>query len=144
MKRTDAGRSFPLLLDRPMTIPSAPVLSKSYVFDPRPHFPFRIVAKRYWIGELCPDADDHDAFFKTRENVLTLVFIHANGAHKEHWEPTIQRLFQHQQAATPGTVRFREMWSLDMPNQGDSAILNEETLLSGYDACNKVHIFLQS
>ena len=130
--------SDPLLCDMATSIS---VLSKNYTFDPRPRSsPFRIVAKRYWIGELCPDADDHDTFSKTREDVLTLVFIHGNGAHKEHWEPTIQRLFENQQAATRGTVRFHDMWSLDMPNQGDSAILNEETLLWGYDIC-KIHIF---
>ena len=123
-----------------MTSYSVPVFSKSYVFDPRPHFPFRIVAKRHWIGELCPDTDDHDTFSKTREDVLTLVFMQGIGAHKEHWEPTIQRLFENQQAATQGTVRFHDMWSLDMANQGDSAILNEETLLWGYDIC-KIHFF---
>ena len=125
-----------------MTIGSVPVLSKSYVFDPRPRFQFQIVAKRYWIGE-CPDAIDRDDFSKHREDVLTLVFMPGNGAHKEHWEPTIQQLFQNQQAAARRTVRFHDMWSLDMPNQGDSAILNEETLLQGYDIC-KIHIYLQS
>ena len=89
-----------------MTICSLPVLSKSYVFDPRPHFPFQIVAKRYWIGELCADASDHDIFSKTREDVRTLVFLHGNGAHKEQGELTIQRLFQNQQTAARRTVRF--------------------------------------
>ena len=35
-----------------------------------------------------------------------------------------------------------DMWSLDMLNQGDSAILNAETLQCGYDTC-KIHIFSQ-
>ena len=125
-----------------MTTASTPVLSKYYVFDSRPFFPFRIVAKRYWIEEP-PDAIDRDTSSKTREEVLTLVFMHGNGAHKEHWEPTIQQLFENQQAATQRTVQFHDMWSLDMPNQGDSAILNEETLLWGYDIC-KYHIFSKS
>ena len=120
-----------------MTTGSSPVLSKSYVLDPRPLFPFRIVAKRYWIEEF-PDAIDCDT--KPREDDLTLVFMHGNGAHKEHWEPTIQRLFDNQQTAARRTVRFHDMWSLGMPNQGDSAILNEETLLWRYDIC-KIHIF---
>ena len=111
------------------------MLSKSYVFDPRPRLPFRIVAKRYWIEE-CPD---HDSFSKDRDDVLTLVFLHGNGAHKEHAEPTIQRLFENQQTAARRSVRFHDMWSLDLPNQGDSAVLNEETLLCGYDKC-KSHI----
>jgi len=115
-----------------MTTGSIPVLSKSYVFDPRPRLPFRIAVKRYWIGE-CPDVIDREKFSKHREDVLTLVFMHGIGAHKEHWEPTIQRLFLNQQAAARRSVRFHDMWSLDMPNQGDSAILNEEPLRWGCD-----------
>ena len=77
-----------------MPINSASVLSKSYVFNPRPRFLFRIVAERYWIGE-CPDAVS-----KTREDVLMLVFLPGGGANKEVWGPTIHRLFQNQQTAT--------------------------------------------
>jgi len=123
-----------------MTTSSIPVLSKSYVFDPRPRFPFRIVAKRYWIGE-CPDAIHRDTFPKTRQDVITPMFMHGIGAHKEHWEPTIQRLFQDQQAASGSSVRFHDMWSLDMPNHGDSAILNEEALRLGYDTCKFLIFF---
>ena len=126
-----------------MATGSIPVFSKNYTFDPRPRFPFRLVVKRYWIGEPCLDADDHDTFSKTREDVLTLVFMGGIGAHKEHCEPTIQRLFENQQATSRGTVRFRDMWSLDMPNQGDSAILNEEILRWGYEIC-RIRIFSQS
>ena len=112
--------------------------SKTYVFDGRPRFPLRVVVKRYWIGE-CPDAINHEDW----EDALTLVFMHGNGCHKEQWEPTIQRLFQNQQAAArrSTTVRFHDMWSIDMPNQGDSAILNEELFLWGYDTCEQY--FLQ-
>ena len=117
-----------------MATGSIPVLSKNYTFDPRPLFPFQIVAKRYWIEE-CPYAIDRDTSSNTRENVVTLVFLHANGGHKEFVEPMIQRLFKNQRTSARRTVQFHDMWSLDMPNQGDSAILNEETLRSGYDAC---------
>ena len=111
------------------------MFSKNYVFDPRPRFPFRIVVKRHWVGELCPDADVDDSFSKTREDVCTLVLIHGLAGHKEHWEPTIQRLFENEQASTRTSVRFRDMWSLDLPNHGDSAILNEEVLRWGHDMC---------
>ena len=134
----DATTSTPLLCTMPFC--SASVLSKIYVFDPRPHFPLRIVAKRYWIEEPCPDASDHN-LPNAQEDALTLVFIPGNGAHKEHWEPTIQRLFENQQTATRRPVRFHDMWSLDMPNHGDSAILNEETLQWGYDICKVLHSF---
>ena len=124
-----------------MATGSTPVLSKNYTFDPRPLFPFRIAAKRYWIEE-CPYAIDRDTSSNTREDVVTLVFMHGTAAHKELGEPMIQRLFENQQAATRRTVQFHDMWSLDMPNQGDSAMLNEETLRSGCDTC-KIHIFSQ-
>ena len=140
MNPRDTRRSFPLLC--PMTICSVSVLSKSYVFDPRPRLPFRIAAKRYWIEER-PDGIGRDNFSKTCqwEDVLTLVLTSGNGAQKEHWEPTIQRLFENQKTAPQRTVRFHDMWSLDMPNQGDSAMLNEETLRSGYDICKILMFF---
>lgn len=116
-----------------MTPGSVPVSSKNYVFDPRPHFPFRIVAKRYWIGEHCPDATDQPVS-KTQQDALTLVFLHGSGAHKEHWEPTIQRLFDNEHTVR-SALRFHDMWALDMPNHGDSAILNEDALRWGYDLC---------
>lgn len=123
-----------------MTVSSIPVLSKSYVFDPRPRLPFRIAAKRYWISEY-PYAIDHSTASKTSEDALTLVFMHAHGSHKEQWEPTIERLFVNQEAAPRATVsmRFHDMWSLDMPNQGDSAILNEDVLQYGCDI-GEIHI----
>ena len=128
----------PLFCQCAMATGSIPVLSKSYTFDPRPLFPYRIVANRYWIEEF-PYATDRDTSSKTREDVLTLVFMHGNGAHKELGGPMILRLFQNEQTAPRSSVRFHDMWSLDMPNQGDSAILNEETLRSGYDICKIVH-----
>lgn len=120
-----------------MAIDSVSVLSKSYVFDPRPRLPFRIVANRYWTGE-CPDEAS-----KAGENLLTLVFLPGHAAHKEQWEPTIQRLFQKQKAAQRRNIQFQDIWSLDLPNIGDSAILNEEVLLGGYDVC-KAHMFSRS
>ena len=119
-----------------MTTCSISVLSKSYVFDPRPRLPFQIVAKRYWVGE-CPDAIDDGAVASTREDVLTPVFLHGSGGHKEQWETIVQRLFQNQQSAMQSAVRFHDMWSIDMPNHGDSAILNEELLCWGYDICKQ-------
>ena len=124
-----------------MATGSIHLLSKNYAFDPRPLFPFRIAAKRYSIEEW-PYAIDRDTSSKTREDVLTLVFMNGNGGHKELSEPMIQQLIEKQQGAAGRTVRFHDMWSLDMPNQGDSAVLNEETLRSGYDTC-KIHIFSQ-
>ncbi|KAG9315786.1 hypothetical protein JVU11DRAFT_3435 [Chiua virens] len=69
---------------------------------------------------------------KARANLLTLIFTHASGAHKEWWEPIIHRLFE-QQCMSGGLLRFQDMWTIDMPNHGDSAVLNEEVLAWGYN-----------
>ncbi|KAJ2230716.1 hypothetical protein H4R99_006083 [Coemansia sp. RSA 1722] len=55
---------------------------------------------------------------------LTLLLAHANGFHKEMWEPTLERLFTLQNS----------IWSIDKAiaidgyNHGDSAILNRQLI----------------
>lgn len=93
---------------------------ESYIFDPRPRLPFHLSAKRYQ-----PSSSSEDG--------LTLVFTHGTGFHKEQWEPTIEHLFE-LQAKNGAKHKIREAWSIDAPNHGDSAVLNEEKLLAGcYD-----------
>ncbi|KAI0357837.1 hypothetical protein OH77DRAFT_1370376, partial [Trametes cingulata] len=121
--------------------------SKSYVFDPRPAFPLLITARRYWSSD-CPQ-DDPDA--------LTLVFAHATGFHKEHWEPALAHLFALARESREGKgakegkgrVRIRDAWAIDAPNHGEAAILNERELLWGYEPvfpweeyARAVHLFL--
>lgn len=58
---------------------------------------------------------------------------------KEHWEPTLEELYE-LFAQSPngrsnlkdGKVMIREAWSIEAANHGDSAVLNEQTLLWGY------------
>lgn len=100
------------------------VNSQSYVFDPRPHYPLLIPAKRYWIPE---------SLFLDDPNALTLIFAHGTGFHKEHWEPTIDDLYEI--LGNNRGIKVREMWAIECPNHGDGAILNEETLQWGYDPC---------
>ncbi|KAL8281173.1 hypothetical protein RQP46_006531 [Phenoliferia psychrophenolica] len=60
---------------------------------------------------------------------LTLVFSHANGFHKEIWEPALSDLLDALDA--PGAQKSRpidEIWALDCAIQGDSAVLNEAVL----------------
>lgn len=96
------------------------LVSKSYVYDPRPNYPLLITAKRYWI----PDASYNN-------DALTLIFAHGTGFHKELWEPTIDDL--QELLLSRGGVNVREIWSIDAPNHGDAAILNENTLSWGYE-----------
>ncbi|PFH48514.1 hypothetical protein AMATHDRAFT_149724 [Amanita thiersii Skay4041] len=95
--------------------------SESFLFDPRPAYPFLVTAKRYWDPDSA-DVEDSDA--------LTLVFAHGTGFHKEQWEPTIEELYDFIKGTS---VRIREVWSIDAPNHGDAAILNEKELMWGYD-----------
>ncbi|KAK4056777.1 hypothetical protein OIO90_002329 [Microbotryomycetes sp. JL221] len=59
--------------------------------------------------------------------VLTLVFAHANGFHKETWEPTMADLLE-QLDRQPDSLPVEEIWSLDACNQGDSGVINEPVL----------------
>ncbi|KAH9944897.1 Alpha/beta hydrolase fold-1 [Amylocystis lapponica] len=116
----------------------AAVHTQTYLFDPRPNYPFLIAAKRYWLDQ--PGlADDPQA--------LTLVCAHALSVSKECWNPVVDDFF----ALTRNRgsrVRVRDIWSIEAPNHGDSAVLNEDTLRWGYSSfdwqeyARCVHLFL--
>ncbi|KAF7358637.1 AB hydrolase-1 domain-containing protein [Mycena sanguinolenta] len=95
--------------------------AQSYTFDPRPHYPLLLSVNRYWDPS-SPHLDDPTA--------TTLIFTHGTGFHKEQFEPTIQDLYN--LVPTDGP-KIREVWSIDAPNHGDSAVLNERALRSGYE-----------
>ncbi|KAF7354807.1 Abhydrolase domain-containing protein mpaH [Mycena sanguinolenta] len=101
--------------------------SQLYTFDPRPRYPLRLSAARYWD----PSSETHDD-----PTAPTLVFTHATGAHKEQYEPTIQDLYNYNLAG-PKT-KIREVWTIDAPDHGDSAVLNEEALRDGGRAYHPV------
>ncbi|KAJ6576021.1 Alpha/Beta hydrolase protein [Mycena vulgaris] len=53
---------------------------------------------------------------------LTLLFSHCIGAHKEQWEPAIERIFELRHS------QVREAWAFDWQTHGDSAMLNRRLL----------------
>jgi hypothetical protein len=120
---------------RPMTealynaIPSSParknlimvLTHESFIFDPRPYYPLLATANRYLRS---------DSLHSNDPDALTLVFVHATGFHKEIWEPTMEDLYSF---AERSELKIREMWSIDAPNHGEAAILNEKSLLWGYE-----------
>ncbi|SCZ89446.1 BZ3500_MvSof-1268-A1-R1_Chr9g10413 [Microbotryum saponariae] len=61
--------------------------------------------------------------------LLTLIFAHPNGLHKETWEPAISDVLDAWDSATP----IGEVWCLDAFNQGDSACLNQGRLGKTFD-----------
>ncbi|KAI0795586.1 Alpha/beta hydrolase fold-1 [Abortiporus biennis] len=93
--------------------------TESFTFDPRPSYPLVTTAKRY----------THPLFQPNSKDAFTLLFTHGSGFHKEHWEPTLQDL-----VSNLGQIKVKEVWSIDCPNHGDAAILNENVLGWGYDA----------
>ncbi|KAG0140140.1 hypothetical protein CROQUDRAFT_674802 [Cronartium quercuum f. sp. fusiforme G11] len=71
-------------------------------------------------------------------NGITLIFSHANGLHKETWEPTLAHLLQF-----PEAELVSEIWALDCVNQGDSAVLNRDTLGERFDWADHARDLLQ-
>ncbi|KAF8989894.1 Alpha/Beta hydrolase protein [Cyathus striatus] len=76
--------------------------------------PFRVVANRYTPSQ------------NAQEEGISLILVHANGTHKELWEPMLAELFSIQQCRCRRPV-VREAWALDGPGYGDSAVLNAST-----------------
>ncbi|THV00009.1 hypothetical protein K435DRAFT_470597 [Dendrothele bispora CBS 962.96] len=98
-------------------------------YPPRDGYPLFITAKRYALPEFDIYKDDPDA--------LTLIFLHSTASHKESWEATLEKVFSlalsgienRRQGKDSGAVKIREVWCLDCPNHGASAMLNERVLL---------------
>ncbi|KAG0233739.1 hypothetical protein BGX31_004780 [Mortierella sp. GBA43] len=61
----------------------------------------------------------------SNSTVPPMVFTHANGFHKELWEPVISRMSPHW---TTG-----DMYAFDCRNHGDSAVLNKDILADQFD-----------
>ncbi|KAF9538742.1 alpha/beta-hydrolase [Agrocybe pediades] len=59
---------------------------------------------------------------------LILLLAHGMGFHKEHWEPTVQRLFELNRTNSVGNPKIVEAWSLDYPSHGEAAELNASVL----------------
>ncbi|KAH9030508.1 alpha beta-hydrolase [Lactarius pseudohatsudake] len=57
---------------------------------------------------------------------LTLLLLHANGLHKETFEPTLRHLFE----AMDNEKRYQidEIWALDAVQHGDSGLVNAQNL----------------
>ncbi|OCH85625.1 alpha/beta-hydrolase [Obba rivulosa] len=64
----------------------------------------------------------------TRQDGLTLIFTHCTGAHKELWEPTIQKLFELH--AKGSGLAIREAWAFDWQSHGEAGVVNAEALKS--------------
>ncbi|KAH8920175.1 hypothetical protein BT69DRAFT_1321661 [Atractiella rhizophila] len=90
-------------------------------------------ANRYWKKDLDEEA---------RRGGVTIVFGHANGMHKETWEPAIASLLRTIQTRNPDLI-ISEIWSLDHVQQGDAALLNEGRLGDVHDWLDSGRDFIQ-
>lgn len=96
-----------------------------FIFDPRPEYPYQLCIKRYTHRDLSADPADSGA--------ITLILTHGLGLHKEQWEPVLQDLFgllgtANSIAIGGAKLKIREAWSIELPDCGESALLNEEVL----------------
>jgi len=102
--------------------------SQSYVFDSRPSYNLVSVVKKFWKPD---SSNSHDP------DALTLIFSHGTSFHKEQWEPLIDDLLKRIEKGGQ-KVKIREIWTIDCPNHGEAAVVNEEALFNGYrnkDTC---------
>ncbi|KAK0231582.1 alpha/beta-hydrolase [Armillaria fumosa] len=102
-------------------MPSAAFIIDAVVFETSclvNGVPLKMAAKRY-----SPAASP-------RTDGKTLIFLHANGTHKEHWEPVIANILV-------SAKHVKECWALDFQSHGESALLNarELTNFSPYNPC---------
>ncbi|KIO27083.1 hypothetical protein M407DRAFT_23625 [Tulasnella calospora MUT 4182] len=92
----------------------------SHVLEPTSKYPFAVTAKCYSPPPGSQPEGDKEA--------VTFILTHASGMHKECWEPVLGLIFEHQAANPRFVPRIREAWSIDSPNHGEAAVLNEKIL----------------
>ncbi|KAF7354382.1 hypothetical protein MVEN_01127000 [Mycena venus] len=105
-----------------------------YGLNPSVVFPFHVQAVQY-----VPES--------SWSNGLTLIFFHATGTHKESFEPVVHCLFR-----DPLAVHVRDVWCIENPNHGSSAVLNRALLdtpeyrdkWNTIEYCRAAHTFLNS
>jgi hypothetical protein len=85
-----------------------------------------------------------DREHRSDKSPLTLFLAHANGFHKEIWEPALQHLIERYERGQRREIA--EVWMLDTFNSGESAILNAAHLSVGhtwFDHTRDMQQFLQ-
>ncbi|KAH9926153.1 alpha/beta-hydrolase [Fomitopsis serialis] len=73
---------------------------------------------------------------------ITLVLTHANGYHKEIWEPTILHMI-HAQRNSSSDIRVDEIWSWEPWNHGDAALINGRDATCLFDGRDNARDILQ-
>ncbi|KAF7303515.1 hypothetical protein MIND_00580600 [Mycena indigotica] len=84
--------------------------STVHTLAPSARCPFHVAAVQY-VPAAAPGKDG-----------LTLVFLHATNTHKESYEPVLRHLLDR--------ISVRDVWCIENPNHGASAVKNRELLES--------------
>ncbi|KAF8154566.1 alpha/beta-hydrolase [Crassisporium funariophilum] len=97
------------------------LLVERFTLEASPSYPLNVLATRYTLGP-------SDSY--TSGDDYTLICMHAIGSHKESWEVTIRALLSMGRRARQSTYHIRDVYSIECPNHGESAVLNEDALNS--------------
>ncbi|KAF9472069.1 alpha/beta-hydrolase [Pholiota conissans] len=95
--------------------------------------PFHILANKYSTKQSESNVDG-----------LTLVFLHAVGLHRETWEVTIQKLLDLDQPSSAHKSIIRDTFSIEIPNHGESALLNENAIAAQFSDSWPTRIIAES
>ncbi|KAA1088914.1 hypothetical protein PGT21_012790 [Puccinia graminis f. sp. tritici] len=79
-----------------------------------------IAVARYFVES---DSGESKNVSADEDDPITLILVHANGLHKETWEPMLAHLL-----VSPAAKKVQEIWAIDSAQYGDSAILNRSNL----------------
>ncbi|PVU96959.1 hypothetical protein BB559_002185 [Furculomyces boomerangus] len=73
---------------------------------------------------------------KAGKKAATIIMAHANGFHKELYEPMVRNILKSMNDAVNENIYYEKIVSIDLSTQGESAILNSEIFDIQKDKCN--------
>ncbi|KAF8578941.1 hypothetical protein K439DRAFT_1620926 [Ramaria rubella] len=103
-----------------------PLMMASFILDYRMEGqPLQVVAKRFTY----PGRERTQCNSSSLD--ITLLMIAGIGCESELWLPAVKYLFK-LQSQSKSKVNIRDVWTLDWPNAGDAAVINELFLKENY------------
>ena len=94
-----------------------------YIVDADSDYDLKVIANLYAADPPC-DVTGSD------QDGMTLVLCHATGFSKEIWELFLRHFFKRVNADKK--LKIEAVYSIESPNHGESAILNEDILNTKY------------
>ncbi|KZT41903.1 hypothetical protein SISSUDRAFT_1030854 [Sistotremastrum suecicum HHB10207 ss-3] len=97
---------------------------ETYVVDSRPSYHYRVMGNRY--TPKVPRDNSQSRVGKDKH--ISLIFLHATSMFKECFEPVIDLLFTGYSSRSGKSPVIDEVWSIECPNHGYSAVLNADDI----------------